>query len=518
MIQSFSRPERIYIGSAVNMTRRFRDHINQLRRNAHHNSKLQNHFNKYGEKDLNFIPLIGCTLEDLLQNEQYYIDSHKTYFNICPIAGNTSGRKASAETLKKLSISHKGLNTWLKGTKRSQEAIKKSALAITGRKRSAEFKENRTGEKNPMYGKPKTEFTIKRIKETNSKKIINTLTGEIFNSMIEAAKSVPMHISSFRKRFQENYKYKNIFQYYKPNNLNDMSKSAPTLENPCKKWIDFKADEGKFYYFDKSIGEKGKNIEVPTPIYFSVLDELSLITGFNKRHDSGIISNEVSSVVKEKLRVRTFKGGESVVGFYSDVKDSIIAMGGKFTKSVYALLIKDDSSTEFVNFKFKGAAFSAWLDKGFNPMNFIVGVSEFVEEKNGNNTYMVPVFKPFKSNPEIDAAAIEQDKILQEYLKVYKAQIPEAEVTKAAAVEESPQMSEKGFEASGEWKGGGSKSNLPPTKEELIQELKQVANPTGKQPMQSITNPAELTKLSRGKDNTADFDDRELGDPSDLPF
>ena len=318
-----------------------------------------------------------------------------------------------------------------------------------------------------------------------------------------------------------------------------MSRSNPVPENPCKKWIDFKSDEGKFYYFDKTIGEKGKNVEVPMPIYFSVLDELSVITGFNKRHDCGIISNEVSSVKNEILRVRTFKGGESVTGYYADVKDSIVAMGGKFTKSVYALLINDDLSTEFVNFKFKGAAFSAWLDKKFNPMNFIVGIVDLVEEKNGNNTYQVPVFKAFKSNPEIDAAAVEQDKVLQEYLKVYKAQIPEKEMEHAAVVEESPQLKTGGgFEASDTWRGGGSKSKnpltdeMPKTKEELMSiaraamELK-----GGKQPMKSITDPEELTKLSRGnkepedwkmrkeeppqrgEDNSPSFDN-----PDDLPF
>jgi group I intron endonuclease len=501
MIQSFSKPERTYIGSAVNIQQRWWVHLCNLRKNKHHSSKLQHHYNKYGEKDLNFIILICCGKEDLIKNEQYFLDSHKTYFNTNIIASSALGIKRSPEFIQKLrkpkSKEHarkmgdtkKGKDTWNKGIKNchSDETLSKMQY-----ERTPEWREHR---RKLMTG------TVMSVESSKKK-------GEYMLEYWTLVKAGILPKRNYKKR-------------------KDMSKSAPTLENPCKKWIDFKADEGKFYYFDKSIGEKGKNIEVPTPIYFSVLDELSLITGFNKRHDSGIISNEVSSVVKEKLRVRTFKGGESVVGFYSDVKDSIIAMGGKFTKSVYALLIKDDSSTEFVNFKFKGAAFSAWLDKGFNPMNFIVGVTEFVEEKNGNNTYQVPVFKPFKSDPNIDAAAVEQDKVLQEYLKVYKAQIPEKEVEVAASVEESPQMKTDPFPASPAWHGG-NKSKLPPTKEELVEEAKKAmeAGKKGKQYTPSMTDPQELTKLSRGKqeepfpqrgeDNSPEFDDSD--EIQKLPF
>lgn len=291
-----------------------------------------------------------------------------------------------------------------------------------------------------------------------------------------------------------------------------MSKSQPILENPCKKWIEYKAEEGKFYYFDKAIGEKGKNIEVPTPVCFCVIDELSVITGFSKKHDSQITSNEVHSVKNETLRVRTFKGGESVIGLYSDIRDNIVAMGGKFTKSVYALLIHDDFTTEFVNFKFRGAAFSAWLDKKFNAMNFIVGVQEFVEEKNGNNTYQVPVFKAFKSNPEIDAAAIEQDKILQEYLRVYKARIPEKEIEQAVVEEHKEE-----FVANPIWQGK-SKPALPQTKEELIADLKNIANPPkgGKQIVTSTTDPAELTRMTRSE--KPESHEYEATNIDDLPF
>jgi hypothetical protein len=217
-----------------------------------------------------------------------------------------------------------------------------------------------------------------------------------------------------------------------------MSKSNPRLQNPCQKFIDLKADKGTFHFWDK---ETEKQISLPLPIYFIVLDELSTISGYNKKNDCGIYSNEVHKL-DEILRVKTFKGGESITGLYKDVRDSIVALGGKFTKSVYALLINPDKSTEMVNFKFRGAAFSSWIEKKINVDNLIIGIVDFSEETNGATTYKVPIFKAFKLTPELDQKAIEMDKILQAYLKEYNSQQPEKEIAKAETKQEEVEVFE----------------------------------------------------------------------------
>lgn len=229
-----------------------------------------------------------------------------------------------------------------------------------------------------------------------------------------------------------------------------MSKSNPTLQNPCTKFINFKSDKGQFFFWNK---ETEQQVEIPLPIYFIVLDELSTVSGFNKTHESQIYSNEVHSMQKEVLRVKTFKGGESVIGLYNDIKDSIKALGGKYTKSVYALLVNPDKSTELVNFKFKGASFSAWLEKKINPMKSVIGITEMTEETNGNTVYQVPVFVPFKLTQEYDERAVKADEILQDYLREYMAQIPEKEIAKAEAVEET-------YVANQDWQGGSRKQEL----------------------------------------------------------
>lgn len=281
-----------------------------------------------------------------------------------------------------------------------------------------------------------------------------------------------------------------------------MSRSAPVLENPCKKWIEYSGDEGVFTYYNK---EEQKKIEVPLPIYFTVLDELSTVTGFNEKHGCGIYANEVKSVAKEILRVKTFKGGESITGLYKDIRDNIVAIGGKFTKSVYALMINSDKSTEFVNFKFRGIAFSAWMDKKFDPMKSIVGITEFTEGKKGKVTYQIPVFKAFKLTPEIDEEAIHYDEILQEYLKEYFAKEPEKEIAHAEAANPLTDPVEPLANKEGVWQSG-SKSKLPPTKEELMEKAKAaLITRAGKQQIESMSDPKELGDFPPENDELSDL-------------
>jgi hypothetical protein len=200
-----------------------------------------------------------------------------------------------------------------------------------------------------------------------------------------------------------------------------MSKSNPRLENPCKKFINWKGDKGLFVYYDK---ETEKELTMLLPVYFVWLDELATITGYCKKHDCGIYSNEVRKTTEEVLRIKTFKGGESLTGIYANIKDKMLALGGSFTKSVYAMLVGENIAPELVNFKFHGSAFSGWLEKKFDPGKCTTGIISYREETNGSINYKVPVFESFKLTPEIDQQAIAMDMELQEYLKEYKSLQP----------------------------------------------------------------------------------------------
>jgi len=115
-IKSKIKPERIYMGSAINIGKRWSSHLRQLKANIHGNIKLQRHFNKYGEADLQFSVLLGCEKEDLIKTEQYFLDSYNPWFNICQKAKSRLGVKASEETKQKMRKPHVSISP-LKGRK-----------------------------------------------------------------------------------------------------------------------------------------------------------------------------------------------------------------------------------------------------------------------------------------------------------------------------------------------------------------------------------------------------------------
>lgn len=146
-IQSKSKPERCYIGSAVNLSNRWSVHQKDLRKNSHASMKLQRHYNKYGFADLDFSIIENCSKNSLIEREQFYIDNLDPFFNISKVAGSPMlNRKHSEKTRKQMSKSHIGLQTWCVGKSLSEEHKKKlsiaSSKALKGRKHSEEHNRN----------------------------------------------------------------------------------------------------------------------------------------------------------------------------------------------------------------------------------------------------------------------------------------------------------------------------------------------------------------------------------------
>ena len=131
MIQSISKPERVYIGSSIRLSGRLWGHFNELKNNKHHSTKLQRHFNKYGKEDLEFSVLESGEYIDkthLLAREQgwyipygYMNKNELPYFNECGIAGSIAGTHLSKKTRKKIGTTKIG-NTYALGKKHSEEA------------------------------------------------------------------------------------------------------------------------------------------------------------------------------------------------------------------------------------------------------------------------------------------------------------------------------------------------------------------------------------------------------------
>lgn len=84
---------KVYIGSAVNLGRRWQQHRSSLRRGEHGNPYLQQAWMKYGEDQFEFSVLECVERDNLLLKEQFWIDQtgctdRKVGFNVYPIAGS----------------------------------------------------------------------------------------------------------------------------------------------------------------------------------------------------------------------------------------------------------------------------------------------------------------------------------------------------------------------------------------------------------------------------------------------
>ena len=92
----------IYVGSSVNLSNRKSRHFKDLEKQIHHSIILQRAVNKYGIENFDFIIIEKCNKDDLLNIEQYYLDTLQPLYNILSNAGNSIGHIVSEKTKEKL--------------------------------------------------------------------------------------------------------------------------------------------------------------------------------------------------------------------------------------------------------------------------------------------------------------------------------------------------------------------------------------------------------------------------------
>ena len=154
-----------YIGSTIEKTKRWRQHKRNLRGGYHTNIYLQNAWNKYGGDSFvfNVVEEVNET-SDLVQREQYYMDTLEPAYNIKPKADRSEmsketkykiieankGREHSRETRQKMSETHKGKEI-------SQETREKISESLSGKN-------------HPNFGKEIPEETKEKISKSNKGK------------------------------------------------------------------------------------------------------------------------------------------------------------------------------------------------------------------------------------------------------------------------------------------------------------------------------------------------------------
>lgn len=237
-----------------------------------------------------------------------------------------------------------------------------------------------------------------------------------------------------------------------------MSLSNPrTSQSPVKRYFSLRMSTGHITWYDKAAG---KEIEVPSPFKFIVLDTLNFIGGFHEPSNSGIYSNEIRNTRNESLSVRS-KKGVLASGLYEAIKDDVKADGGKFGNSVYIAYRDEDGVQQLGNIKLTGAALSKWFDfKQSRNLDANPGasLSGWTEEKKGRNEYFAPVFEGLSVTEESHAEAAKLDKELQAYLDSRGGEEEREYSTPESTYTAPPQQ--QGF--GGGFGGGGNFDEAPP--------------------------------------------------------
>ena len=200
---------KIYIGSTVNLYDRLHTHKTYLKSNKHHNKHLQLSFNKYGKENFRFEVIEEfkfpneysnkCKNEYIECREQYYIDIFKTTnrklgYNKRIDATSNSGLKRSEETKEKL-------REIFTGFKHTEEAKRKISEAGKGRTFT---KETRNKMSKSKRGK-ESSFT---------RKVIDTNTNIIYNSILEASRIFNINRQTLRQWLLNTNPNKSSLKFY----------------------------------------------------------------------------------------------------------------------------------------------------------------------------------------------------------------------------------------------------------------------------------------------------------------
>lgn len=215
----------LYIGSSVNLKKRFKDHVRLLKQNRHHSTKMQNSWNKYGEDNFIFEILECCDKNELLIKEQFFLDSYNPNLNICKVAGNklgvkmsdkqkqflseiNKGKKLSDETKQKISLGNLG-KTRNKGVLKSEDIKQKISLSCLGKTFSEETKVKLS---NKRKLREITEETKLKMSESHNGKV---MSDETKLKMSESAKK--------RKRKPHSEETKEKIRISRLNNKNNIN-------------------------------------------------------------------------------------------------------------------------------------------------------------------------------------------------------------------------------------------------------------------------------------------------------
>lgn len=124
-----------YIGSSVNIARRWRQHVRDLNAGRHHSPRLQRAWSKHGQADFEFLIVQETKTNALRSTEESLLQKLKPAFNArLSATGMPLGGKHSEATKAKF----RGENNPFFGRRHAPETVAKMVSASSGRRLSPE--------------------------------------------------------------------------------------------------------------------------------------------------------------------------------------------------------------------------------------------------------------------------------------------------------------------------------------------------------------------------------------------
>jgi group I intron endonuclease len=171
---------RTYIGSAIDIASRWRQHRSDLRKGKHHSIHLQRAWDKYGEEAFEFVVLEECPVDFLLEREQYYMDQCDDSYNCYPVAGSPLGVTRSLETRQKMSATRMG-------RKHSDESRYKMSVSQTGHEVTPETRDKISASLMGHTHSPATREKIRLANIGNTKRLGKRASQETREKIRRAA-------------------------------------------------------------------------------------------------------------------------------------------------------------------------------------------------------------------------------------------------------------------------------------------------------------------------------------------
>ena len=164
-----------YIGSTINVKKRWSEHQRTLRNGTHHARHLQRAWKKYGEDAFVFELLeTDIVYEDLLKKEQTWLNQHHTreLYNTTPYVRNGfHGYHHTAETKQKISQLHTGRTRSLLTCIRISDGTRGVPKRPSKRAPCSDATKDRLrqycGEKSSFYGRKHTEATKQKQRDAH---------------------------------------------------------------------------------------------------------------------------------------------------------------------------------------------------------------------------------------------------------------------------------------------------------------------------------------------------------------